>query len=535
MSTTTRSREALLIGLCLVPLLYLASIWNSLPPEVPTHFDTHGQPNGYSSRKGFFFLIAIISLLQYPLLRALPHVDPNKKLGGASYERIRLIITLFFALLATLLVYLAHTKMTGGLLTTLLLSTMSLLMAALGNVILTVPQNYFVGIRTPWTLASEANWRKTHRLGGRLWLVGGLVAFVAMLVLPDSWKFPVFMAIVGLLTMIPVGYSYNLFRKGLATVAILLLSVGTSAWAQTEETLRYAITQPANVSLTLEGTLTLPPGARKPVPVVMLIAGSGPTDRNSNSAIPGYDSINTFRQLAEQLASQGVAVFRYDKRGTGTNRAAFIAQMQQLQRSVFDDAVADAVGFIRQLQADKRFSRVIVAGHSEGSLVGMLAARQAKASGFISIAGAGQNIAEVIKTQFRASGAAAPLVDKSIAGIDSLKSGFTVRTLPLMPVPPSQQGYLTNWMKYDPAVEIKAFAGPVLIIQGKRDIQVAVSEAELLKKARPDAKLALFDSMSHILKEAPTDRAANLATYKNAKLTLIPGVADVMAAFAKGK
>ena len=344
------------------------------------------------------------------------------------------------------------------------------------------------------------------------------------------------MTIVALLVMIPFGYSYSLFRRGLAVLTLLcFFGLTASAQAQTEETLRYNITSPANASLTLEGTLTIPAGAKKPVPVILLIAGSGPTDRNSNSAIPGYDSINTFRQLAESLAKQGVAVFRYDKRGAGTNRSAFIAQMKGLIGSTFDDAVSDAAGFIRQLQADKRFSRVVVAGHSEGSLVGMLAATQTKASAFISIAGAGQSIADVIKAQFRASGAAVALVDKSIIGIDSLKAGYTVQTLPLMPVPRSQQAYLINWMHYDPAIEINNFVGPVLLIQGKRDIQVAVSEAERLKKARPSAQLTFFDTMSHILKEAPTDRMANMATYKDARLTVIPGVVDVMAAFAKGR
>lgn len=536
MSTTTRSREALLLGLALLPLLYLAFVWNSLPEQVPTHFDSDGKPNGYSSKMSFLVLIGFLSLFQYPLFRLLPRFDPNKRLDGASYERIRLTISLFMAVLAALLVYLAHTKMTGGVLNTLLLSTISLLLAALGNVIVTVPQNYFVGIKTPWALASEANWRKTHRLGGRLWLAGGLLAFVAMLVLPDAWKFPVFMAIFALLVVIPFGYSYNLFRRGLAGFTLLFfVGLSASAQTQTEETLRYTITQPANATLTLEGTLTMPAGAKGPVPVILLIAGSGPTDRNSNSAIPGFDSINTFRQLAESLAKQGIAVFRYDKRGTGTNRNAFIAQMKQLIGSMFDDAVTDAVGFIRQLQADKRFSRVIVAGHSEGSLVGILAAKQTKANAFISVAGAGQNIAEVMKTQFRASGAAAPLVEKTIIGLDSLKAGYTVRSLPLLPVPPSQQPYMINWMKYDPAIEIKAFVGPVLIVQGKRDIQVALSEAELLKKARPDAQTAFFDTMSHILKEAPAERLPNIATYKDSKLTIVPGVADVMAAFAKGR
>lgn len=534
MSTTPRSREALLLGLSVLPLMYLTVVWNRLSAQVPTHFDADGQPNGFSSKMGFLVLILVISLGQYPLLKLLPKLDPSKKLNSTSYDRIRLTVSIFLTILSCMLVYLAHTNLTGSSLNTLLLSTISLLLAALGNVILTVPQNYFVGIKTPWTLASETNWRMTHRLGGRLWLVGGTLCFLGTLLLPNAWKLPVFLTLVSIMIVVPVGYSYNLFRKGVTVLLLLLLAgLAVTAQAQTEETLQQDITHPANATLTLEGTLTLPLRPKKTMPVILLIAGSGPTDRNSNSAIPGFDSIYTFRQLAEGLAKQGVAVFRYDKRGTGTNRKAFITQAKQLVGSTFDDAVTDAAGFIRQLQADKRFSRVIVAGHSEGSLVGMLAAKQTKASAFISIAGAGQNIAEVMKMQFRASGAAAPFVDKTIIGLDSLKAGYTVRSLPLLPVPPSQQPYLINWMKYDPAVELTTFAGPVLIIQGKRDVQVAVSEAELLKNARPDAKMALFDTMSHILKEAPAERMANIATYKDAKLPIVPGVVEVMAEFAK--
>lgn len=173
MSTTTRSREALLLGLTLLPLLYLAFVWNSLPEQVPTHFDGDGKPDGYSSKMGFLVLVGFLSLLQYPLFKLLPRLDPNKRLDGASYERIRLTVSIFLAVMVAILVYLTYAKMTGSSLNTLLLSTTSLLLAALGNVIITVPQNYFVGIKTPWALASEANWRKTHRLGGRLWLGGG--------------------------------------------------------------------------------------------------------------------------------------------------------------------------------------------------------------------------------------------------------------------------------------------------------------------------------------------------------------------------
>ena len=247
MSTTTRSREALLLGLSILPLLYLATVWNTLPNQVPIHFDINGQPNDYSSKVSFLVMIAAMSLLQYPLLRLLPRFDPNKKLGGASYERIRLTVSIFLTALALLMVYLAYTKLTGSSLNTLLLATVSLLLAALGNVMLTVPQNYFVGIKTPWALASEANWRKTHRLGGRLWLVGGLLAFVAALVLPDGWKFPVFITVVAIMVVVPFGYSYNLFRKGLAALFVLLLpGLRASAQPPAEETLRYAITSPAN-------------------------------------------------------------------------------------------------------------------------------------------------------------------------------------------------------------------------------------------------------------------------------------------------
>ena len=231
MSTTTRARETLLLGLSILPLLYLAAAWTTLPDQVPIHFDINGQPNDYSSKIGFLVMIAAMSLLQYPLLRLLPRFDPNKRLGGASYERIRLTISFFLTALALLMVYLAYMKLTGSGLNTLLLATVSLLLAALGNVMLTVPQNYFVGIKTPWALASEANWRKTHRLGGRLWLAGGLLAFVAALVLPDGWKFPVFITVVAIMVIVPFGYSYNLFRKGLAALFVLLLP-GLRASAQ---------------------------------------------------------------------------------------------------------------------------------------------------------------------------------------------------------------------------------------------------------------------------------------------------------------
>ncbi|MBC7570305.1 MAG: alpha/beta hydrolase [Spirosoma sp.] len=319
----------------------------------------------------------------------------------------------------------------------------------------------------------------------------------------------------------------------LLLLALLLSLVSIATLAQTEEPMHYAITQPANVSLTLDGTLTLPANLTKPVPVVLLIAGSGPTDRDCNSAL-GLKS-NAFKMLADSLNRMGIAVARYDKRYSGTNLMA-AAKAIPVEKHRFDFYVADAVGFVRQLQADKRFSKVVVAGHSEGSLVGMLATEQTKAAKYISIAGAGRNIVDVMKEQGRTGGNPAKLQEEVDAALDSMRTGHTVQ--PRNPILRTQlseknQPYLISWMKYDPAVEIKKLTVPVLLINGKHDFQVPVSEAERLKTARPDAKLVLFDTMNHILKNAPEGRAENMKTYNDPTLPLTPGLATAIAEFAK--
>ncbi len=312
---------------------------------------------------------------------------------------------------------------------------------------------------------------------------------------------------------------------------LLLSLVSIATLAQTEEPMHYAINQPAGVSLTLDGTLTLPANLTKPVPVVLLIAGSGPTDRDCNS---GYGFKNdAFKMLADSLKRLGVAMLRYDKRGTGTNRVSYAKVLTERQGR-FDQFVGDAAGFVQQLLADKRFSKVIVAGHSEGSLIGMMAAEQTGANGFISISGLGRNATDVLKEQLRVL--PDTIRQTAYRDLDSLKAGNEVKqpTKELMSLfRPSVQPYLISWMKYDPAVEIKKLTVPVLIINGKHDFQAPVSEAERLKTARPDAKLILFDTMNHILKNAPADRAENMKTYNDPTLPLTPGLATAIAEFAK--
>lgn len=311
---------------------------------------------------------------------------------------------------------------------------------------------------------------------------------------------------------------------------LFTLFLTQTALAQTTEYVSFTTVE----GIELGGTLTMPKNLSRPVPVVLMIAGSGPTDRNCNSGTQLQS--NAYAMLADSLSRLGVAMLRYDKRGSGTNIAS-VVQGLKTDDHRFDFYVNDAVGFARILQADKRFSKVIIAGHSEGSLVGMLAARQTNANGFISLAGAGRNIAEILKVQL-GRGQSPDSQQYINVRLDSLRAGQRVQSVTpgLMQIMnPRMQPAMISWMNYDPAIEITRFKGPVLILQGKRDIQVAVSEAELLKKQRPDAKLVFFDTMNHILKEAPEEFMANVQTYSDPKLPLTKGVADAIAKFANGE
>lgn len=320
-------------------------------------------------------------------------------------------------------------------------------------------------------------------------------------------------------------------------VLLLSFAVTATARAQIEEPIHYKIAVPASVDLTLDGTLTLPNPLPRALPVVLIIAGSGATDRDGNSPTPmaglGTLKAASYRILADSLVRKGIAVARYDKRGSGTNISETMKVLKP-QEHRFEYYISDAVGFIRQLQADKRFTKVFVLGHSEGSLVGMMAAQQTNANGYISMAGAGRNIAEVLKAQLQA------LPDeqrkRAYLDLDSLQAGQTVQKpepSAIMVLHPLFQPSMISWMKYDPAVEIKRLNGPVLLINGKHDLQVATTEAELLKAARPDAKLALFEEMNHVFKNAPLDRMENFKTYTDPNLPLTPGLVRTVADFVK--
>jgi len=256
----------------------------------------------------------------------------------------------------------------------------------------------------------------------------------------------------------------------------------------------------------IAGTLTLPANAPAKLPVALLIAGSGPTDRNGDNPMMKNESL---QKLAYGLAAKNIASLRFDKRGIGESKAAGKTEADLR----FEDYINDARSWIEWLKKDKRFSKVFVAGHSEGSLIGMIAAYNT-AHGYISIAGAGRSADKILKEQLAAQ---PPVVkDSSYPIIDSLVLGKTVGNVPKMLFAlfrPSVQPYMISWFHYDPQAEIKKLTIPVLILQGTNDLQVKEEDANLLAQSNTKAKLTLIKNMNHIFRIVEGDRKENLATY----------------------
>ena len=264
------------------------------------------------------------------------------------------------------------------------------------------------------------------------------------------------------------------------------------------------------------GTLELS-SCKSKCPVAIIIAGSGPTDRDGNSAaLPGKN--NSLKMLAEALAANGIASIRYDKRGIAES-----AKSMQSEDSIrFTDYVRDAGEWIDFARKDPRFASVIVVGHSEGSLIGIIAAQTHSVDKFVSLAGTGRPAGTVILEQL--SGQLPPDLMASAEGVvRALNAGKVPDSVP--PVlyslfRPSVVPYLISWMKYDPAAEIAKLKIPSLVVQGTTDIQVSRTDANLLAAANPMAKLVVIEGMNHVFKDAPSDRAAQISAYSNPNLPL---------------
>ncbi|MCH4823485.1 alpha/beta hydrolase [Gramella lutea] len=274
-----------------------------------------------------------------------------------------------------------------------------------------------------------------------------------------------------------------------------------------------------------EGTLTLP-GSGDAESLIIFIQGSGPTDRNGNQSMMKNDGM---KLMARELAANGIASFRFDKR---------IFKMQELKLKEenlrFEDFVQDVKDILTYFENQENFENLIIAGHSEGSLVGMLASEET-ADGFISLAGAGEPIDNIIVEQVNKM--APQLGENARAAFDELKEdGKTTNYSPMLEnlFRESVQPYMNSWMKYDPSKEIRSLEIPVLIINGTSDIQVEPEQAQMLHEASEDSRLLLIDKMNHIFRKMESDdKLVNTKSYNEPSRPLHPELIPEITNFIK--
>ena len=263
----------------------------------------------------------------------------------------------------------------------------------------------------------------------------------------------------------------------------------------------------------VEGTLLMPNSNSKP-DLAIIIAGSGPTDRNGNQ---NTLKNNSLKKLAIALAESQIASFRYDKRTVKQ------IQMGKLEKKIsFDHFVDDAKACIDHFKDNPNFSKIYIIGHSQGSLVGILAAED-NAEGFISLAGAGQNIGDVLIEQVDKT--APYFTEATTTVVTKLKDGKTTNDYPKElsnMFNEELQKFMISWMQYNPTEEIKSLNMPVLIINGTKDLQVSVDEAKLLATANSKAKLKIIENMNHVLFEIEGSDLENSKSYNEAFRPISP-------------
>lgn len=204
-------KEIPFLAIALIPFVYLIYIWNRLPDKVPMHWNGAGEIDRYGNKKELFLMLFMLVGITYFVFLIIPSIDPKQKLQnmGNKLNNLRLILTLFMSGLALFILYSVEQKNSKP---GIVFVIIGLLFAFLGNYFKTIKPNYFIGIKTPWTLENEEVWKKTHELGGKLWFMGGLLMALTF-VLPNNIQFYTFMGITAVITIIPILYSYRIFNK----------------------------------------------------------------------------------------------------------------------------------------------------------------------------------------------------------------------------------------------------------------------------------------------------------------------------------
>lgn len=289
----------------------------------------------------------------------------------------------------------------------------------------------------------------------------------------------------------------------------------------------------AGPSSPLAGTFV---DAGKDAPIVLIIPGSGPTDRDGNN--PMGVSAAPYKLLAEALAERGISSLRADKRGMFESKAA----IPDANKVTIQDYAADAHNWAGTLRKQTGAKCVWVLGHSEGGVVALSAAENpVDLCGVILVSAPGRKLGEVIREQLKSNPAAAALVEPANKALASLEAGNTV-AVETLPAPlhslfaPPVQGFLINLLSLDPTAMAAKVSLPMLIVQGGKDIQVSKGDAQALHSAQANSKLVTPPNMNHVLKDVlAEDRESNLATYANPSLPVDRDLVDAIAAFVKPK
>jgi len=212
-------KELPIIVIVLMPLVYLAYVWNKLPAKVPIHWNIKGEIDNYGDKLEMALLAISLPLITYLLLLVIPAIDPKGKLKnmGKKYHTIKLFLTLFMSIMALVIIYSSkNLSITNPNYIVLLIGV---LYVVFGNFFKTIKANYFIGIRTPWTLESETVWKETHKLGGQMWFIGGIVVLASSLLFSKQINFILFSIVTAIITITPIVYSYTIFNKGAKTVS----------------------------------------------------------------------------------------------------------------------------------------------------------------------------------------------------------------------------------------------------------------------------------------------------------------------------
>lgn len=406
----------------------------------------------------------------------------------------------------------------------------------MGNVVPRLRPNWVAGLRTRRLLENPQLWREAHRVYGTAFVVTGLVTIVVGVIAPN---YGLVTGILAALLSSIVGFVASVRSSRRATTAAVLLGIslgGADVASAQASPSPASVRPPATVaettftfsrdSLVLEGTLATPSGSRGPMPVVLIVAGSGATDRNANGPMI---NTNAYAMLAWGLAEKGIASFRYDKRGIGRGG---LAPSALTQLSV-DDYVADVAAAAAALAARPEFSKVFLLGHSEGAGHVLMAANRGTATGgVIMVSPQGRRLTEVLHEQFSRQADSA-----TVTRIDTAFARF-LRGEPTGPVPPIAQGitlpmyrtFLRSLAAYDPPAEAKRLMAPLLIVQGSTDVQITMRDTELLAAAQPRATVVRLENVNHVLKVMKSAVLADqMTTYKDPALPLAPEVVPAIA------